>query len=55
MNVKIKKGNLDDFLTSACATAKEIDAGKKVTRKKTVWVEPDARPCQPRSESGGKI
>ncbi len=39
MSVKIKKGNLDDFLASAHSTAKEIDAGKKVTRKKTVWVE----------------
>jgi predicted transcriptional regulator len=41
MSVKIKQGTLTDFLDSARDTAREIDAGKKVTRKKTVWVEPE--------------
>ncbi len=41
MSVKIKQGTLNDFLDSARDTAREIDAGKKVTRKKTVWVEPE--------------
>jgi len=39
MSLKIKKGNLNDFLDSARATAREMDAGKKVTRNKTIWVE----------------
>ena len=39
MSVKIKNGTLDDFLNSARATAREMDAAKKITRKRTVWVE----------------
>ncbi len=41
MSVKIKQGTLTDFLDSARDTAREIDSGKKLTRKKTVWVEPE--------------
>jgi len=40
MTLKIKQGTLSDFLDSARDTAREIDSGKKLTRKKTVWVEP---------------
>lgn len=39
MNIEIKKGNISDFFASAKETAKEIDEGKKVTRKNTIWVE----------------
>jgi len=38
MTIEIKKGSISDFFTSAKETAKEIDAGKKVTRKKTIWL-----------------
>ena len=41
MSVKIKQGTLKDFLDSARDTAREMDAGKTVTRKKTVWMEPE--------------
>ncbi len=41
MSVKIKQGTLTDFLDSARDTAREIDSGKKLTRKKTIWVEPE--------------
>lgn len=41
MSVKIKQGTLNDFLDSARDTAREIDASKKLTRKKTIWVEPE--------------
>ena len=41
MSVTIKNGMLDDFLGSVRDTAREIDAGRKVTRKKTIWVEPE--------------
>jgi len=41
MSVKIKQGTLNDFLDSARDTAREIDSGKKLTRKKTIWVEPE--------------
>ena len=40
MTIEIKKGNISDFFVSAKETAKEIDEGKKVTRKNTIWVEP---------------
>jgi hypothetical protein len=40
MALKIKQGTLNDFLDSARDTAREIDSGKKLTRKKTIWVEP---------------
>ncbi|MBU0734947.1 MAG: transcriptional regulator [Proteobacteria bacterium] len=39
MTIEIKKGNISDFFASAKETAREIDEGKKVTRKNTVWVE----------------
>jgi predicted transcriptional regulator len=40
MNVELKSGSLSDFFSSAKKTAKEIDAGKKVTPKNIIWVEP---------------
>ncbi len=40
MSIEIKSGTISDFFESAKETAKEIDAGKKVTRKNTVWVDP---------------
>ena len=40
MSIEIKGGSLTDFFNSAKRTAKEIDAGKKVTPKHTIWVEP---------------
>ena len=39
MTIEIKKGDISDFFASAKETAKEIDEGKKVTRKNTIWVE----------------
>ena len=36
MTVEFKAGTLEDFFTSAKETAREIDAGKKVTRKNTI-------------------
>jgi predicted transcriptional regulator len=40
MNVELKSGSLSDFFSSVKKTAKEIDAGKKVTPKNIIWVEP---------------
>lgn len=40
MSVEIKSGSLSDFFASAKETAKEIDEGKRVTRKNIIWVEP---------------
>jgi len=40
MTAEIKIGSVEDFFESAKQTAKEIDEGKKVTRKCTIWVEP---------------
>ena len=40
MTVEFKAGTLEDFFTSAKETAREIDAGKKVTRKNTIWISP---------------
>ena len=40
MSIKIKSSTLSDFFTSAKKTAKEIDEGKHVTRKNTIWVDP---------------
>jgi len=40
MTAEIKIGSIEDFFESAKQTAKEIDEGKKVTRKYTIWVEP---------------
>lgn len=39
MSIKIKSGSLSDFFMSAKDTAKEIDEGKHVTRKNTIWVD----------------
>ncbi len=40
MSIRIKSGSLSDFFDSAKETAKEIDEGKRVTRKNTIWVDP---------------
>ena len=40
MSVELKAGIISDFFSSAKETAKEIDEGKKVTRKNIVWVDP---------------
>ena len=40
MNIDIKAGTLSDFFSSAKETAKEIDDGKRLTRKNTLWVDP---------------
>ncbi len=37
--VTIRSGSLDEFFDSALETAKEIDEGKKITPKHTIWVE----------------
>jgi len=37
--VEIKNGSIEDFFTSAKATATEIDDGLKVTPKHTIWME----------------
>ena len=42
MTVEIKSGSLSEFFVSAKETAKEIDLGKKVTKKNTIWVDPKA-------------
>ncbi len=41
MSVEIKSGALSDFFSSAKKTAKEIDDGRRVTRKNTIWAEPE--------------
>lgn len=40
MSIEIKSGTLSDFFASAKETVKEIDQGKRLTRKNTVWVDP---------------
>ncbi|MCU7836936.1 MAG: transcriptional regulator [gamma proteobacterium symbiont of Taylorina sp.] len=40
MTIEIKSGSLSDFFASAKETAKEIDSGKQLTKKNTVWVDP---------------
>ena len=40
MNIDIKTGTLSDFFSSAKETAREIDNGKRLTRKNTIWVDP---------------
>ncbi len=40
MTIEIKTGELSDFFASAKQTAKEIDQGKPVSRKNTIWVTP---------------
>jgi len=40
MSIDIKSGTLPDFFLSAKETAREIDEGKPLTRKNTIWVDP---------------
>lgn len=40
MSVEIKAGLLSNFFASAKETAKEIDEGRRVTRKNIIWVTP---------------
>ncbi len=40
MSVELKAGTMKDFFTSVKETAKEIDEGKRVTRKNIIWVDP---------------
>lgn len=40
MNVELKAGSISDFFASAKETAKEIDEGRKVTKKSIIWVDP---------------
>ena len=39
MSIEIKTGTLNEFFASAKETAREIDQGKKLTRKNTIWVD----------------
>ncbi len=39
MSIELKTGNINDFFNSAKETAKEIDSGKKLSRKNIVWVD----------------
>jgi hypothetical protein len=41
MAIKIKSGSITDFFQSAKETAREIDLGRKVTPKNSIWVEPE--------------
>ena len=40
MNVELKAGLISDFFASAKETAKEIDEGRRVTKKNIIWVNP---------------
>ncbi|MFW8601592.1 transcriptional regulator [Desulfobacterota bacterium M19] len=40
MTIELKAGSIKDFFISARETAKEIDAGRKLTPKNTIWVAP---------------
>ncbi len=40
MTVELKIGSIEHFFESAKQTAQEIDEGKKITRKHTIWIEP---------------
>ncbi|MGB5687586.1 MAG: hypothetical protein WBM35_17390 [Candidatus Electrothrix sp.] len=40
MSIELKSGSINDFFASAKETAKEVDEGKKITKKNIVWVEP---------------
>ncbi|WP_456382097.1 HVO_A0114 family putative DNA-binding protein [Hydrogenimonas sp.] len=37
--MEIKSGTLDDFFESAKETAEEVDRGRPVTRKKSIWLD----------------
>ncbi len=39
MSIEIKAGTLSDFFASTKETAKEIDSGKAITPKNTIWVD----------------
>ncbi len=39
MSIEIKAGTLSNFFASAKETAKEIDSGKAITHKNTIWVD----------------
>jgi predicted transcriptional regulator len=41
MSIEIKSGTLSDFFVSAKETAREIDKGKKLTKKNIIWVDPE--------------
>jgi predicted transcriptional regulator len=41
MSVTIQTGSLTDFFDSARETARELDRGEKLTRKHSIWVEPE--------------
>jgi len=41
MGIEIKSGSLADFFNSAKETAKEIDDRKKISKKNTIWIEPN--------------
>ncbi len=41
MSIEIKSGTLSDFFASAKETAREIDKGKKFTKKNIIWVDPE--------------
>ena len=40
MSIELKAGSISDFFASAKETAREIDQGKRVTAKNTIWMEP---------------
>ncbi|MEA1969174.1 MAG: transcriptional regulator [Thermodesulfobacteriota bacterium] len=40
MNIELKTGSMSDFFSSAKETAKEIDEGRKITKKNIIWLEP---------------
>lgn len=40
MTVELQAGSLKDFFASAKETARQIDEGKKLTQKNTIWVAP---------------
>lgn len=40
MTVELRAGTLSDFFASAKKTAKEIDEGRRLTRKNIIWVSP---------------
>ena len=51
MNNSIKLGKLSNFFASARETAREIDAGRKVTPRSTIWFDPDEFYPSPKLES----
>ncbi len=40
MSINIKSGTASDFFKSAMETAREIDEGKKITKKSIIWIDP---------------